>query len=88
MEGIISNYRQGRHHQKNNQMVVIVESIKSREDARKVIGKKVVWKNNIGKKIEISGKISNVHGNKGALRVHFEKGMPGQSVGTKINIED
>jgi large subunit ribosomal protein L35Ae len=87
MEGIISNYRQGRHHQKNNQMIVLVDSVTDRESARKMNGQRVIWKNDIGKKIEIYGKVTNVHGNKGALRVHFEKGMPGQSVGTKVKIE-
>lgn len=83
MEGIISNFRQGRHHTYDNQMVVIVDSLKTRTDAEKVVGQKVVW--NTGKK-DISGEIRSAHGNKGALRVLFETGMPGQAVGQKVSI--
>lgn len=83
MEGIISNFRQGRHHTYDNQMVIVVDSLKTRADAEKVVGQKVVW--NTGKK-DISGEIRSAHGNKGALRVLFETGMPGQAVGQKVSI--
>jgi large subunit ribosomal protein L35Ae len=84
MEGIIANFRQGRHHTYSNQMVVLVESLKNKEDAGKLVGKKVVW--NTGKK-DISGEVRSAHGNSGALRVLFETGMPGQAVGGKVQIE-
>ena len=88
MEGVISNYRQGRHHQHTNQMIVVVNSVKTIEAAGKLVGNTVVWKNSVGKeKIEIKGRVKKEHGNSGALRVTFEKGMPGQSIGTKVNIQ-
>jgi large subunit ribosomal protein L35Ae len=83
MEGIISNFRQGRHHTYGNQMVVVVNSIDNKNDATKLVGKKVVW--HTGKK-DITGEIRSAHGNSGALRVLFETGMPGQSVGQKVSI--
>ena len=49
------------------------------------MGKGEVWKSAEGK--EINGKVASAHGNKGALRVIFEKGLPGQSVGQKVIIE-
>lgn len=85
MDGIIVNFRQGKHTQTNNQMVIQVDSIDNREKAKSLINKKVFWKTSSGK--ELVGKITNFHGNKGALRVHFEKGLPGQSVGTRVQIE-
>ena len=85
MEGIIVNFRQGKQTQTNNQMVVKVESVKNKEEAKSLINKKVTWKTSSGK--DLVGKITNIHGNSGALRVHFEKGLPGQSVGTKVIIE-
>lgn len=84
MEGIISNFRQGRHHTYGNQMVIISETLKNRADAEKLVGKKVTW--HTGKK-DIVGEIRSAHGNSGALRVLFETGMPGQSVGQKVKIE-
>jgi ribosomal protein L35AE/L33A len=35
---------------------------------------------------KISGKISAVHGNKGAVRAIFESGLPGQAVGGTVVI--
>ena len=83
MEGIISNFRQGRHHTYSNQMIVVAESLTNKEDAVKLVGKKVVW--NTGKK-DITGEIRAAHGNSGALRVLFETGMPGQAIGQKVKI--
>ncbi|MFC2134402.1 50S ribosomal protein L35ae [Bacteroidota bacterium] len=84
MEGIISNFRQGRHHTYGNQMVIVVGSLKTRDDAEKLVGKKVVW--HTGKK-DVAGEVRSAHGNSGALRVLFETGMPGQSIGQKVKIE-
>lgn len=85
MKGVIVNFRGGLHTQRNNQMVVKVDSLTSKAAADKVIGKKVVWTSPAGK--EITGLVTKAHGNKGALRVRFDKGMPGQSVGTEVKVE-
>jgi len=67
-------------------MVVKVEGVDKKEDVKKVVGKKVVWTSPAGKKI--SGTITQAHGGKGAVRVLFsEKGLPGQAIGTKVDIE-
>lgn len=57
----------------------------SRDDAKKVAGKEVVWKSPAGK--EIRGKISDAHGNKGLVRAIFEKGLPGQAVTTEVEVK-
>ena len=85
MKGTIVNYRKSVHRQKTNQMVVVVENITSKEEAEKLLGKKVVWKSPANK--EIKGEIRATHGNKGALRVLFETGMPGQSIAQKVDIK-
>ncbi|MEK6937264.1 MAG: 50S ribosomal protein L35ae [Nanoarchaeota archaeon] len=84
MEGLIANFRRSRHVQTNNQMIILVNNITKKEDSKKLVGKKVVWKTKTGK--EILGKVASSHGNKGALRVIFEKGLPGQSLGEKVQI--
>ena len=63
---------------------MIIKVGDKKEDAIKLIGKTVSWKSPAGK--EIKGKVTQFHGNKGALRVIFEKGMPGQAVGSKVDI--
>ena len=84
MEATIINYRMGRHHQYNNQMIIQVPSITKAEKAKHLIGKKVVWIS--PSKKELTGLIKKEHGNNGALRVYFDTGMPGQSLGTKVQI--
>lgn len=85
MEGVIASFKRGKHVQHTNQMIVSVDSIDNRDKASKLVGKVVVWKSPAGK--EIKGSVRSAHGNKGALRVLFEKGMPGQSLMNKVKIE-
>lgn len=81
------NFRMARHHTKGNHMIIKIDGINTREEASKLVGKEVIWKTPSKKQREIKGKIASAHGNKGALRVIFEKGMPGQSIGTKVIIK-
>ena len=84
MEALITSFRRGKRTISSNQMIVKVSGVDSKEKAGPLIGKSASWKSPAGK--EIKGKISAVHGNKGAVRAIFETGMPGQSVGSKITL--
>ncbi len=84
MQGTINNFRRSKRRPSRNQMIIIVDGISKKEDAKKLVGKKVVY--NTGKK-ELTGKISSAHGNKGAVRAIFTTGMPGQAIGKKVKIE-
>lgn len=84
MQGTINNFRRSRKRTYSNHMIIIVDGVKNKEDAQKMVGKKVVY--NTGKK-DLTGKISAAHGNKGAVRAIFETGMPGQAIGQKVKIE-
>ena len=81
MKAVISSFRRGRHTQTDNQMIVIPENT---EKAADLVGKSAVWVSPAKK--EIKGKVTALHGRKGALRIHFETGMPGQSLGTTVDI--
>ena len=85
MEGTIVHFRGSRRVKRTNQMVLQVPGVDSKEKASKLIGKKVLWKTSAGK--EMTGQITNIHGNSGALRVRFDVGLPGQSIGTKVMID-
>ena len=65
-------------------MIILVDGVNRREKAAELIGKKVLFKTESGK--DINGKVAAAHGNNGALRVIFEKGMPGQSLAKKVDI--
>ena len=85
MEGVIANFRRNRHTQKTNHMIIVVEGIDRKDKAKEIVGKQVVWKSPANK--EIKGKIAAAHGNSGAVRAIFETGMPGQSLGQKVQIK-
>lgn len=84
MQGIILSYRRGRHTQNVNQMLVELDNVNSKEEAKKFLKKKIVWKSPAGK--EIKGEIIALHGNKGVVRVKFERNLPGQAITTKIEV--
>ncbi len=51
--------------------------------AGQLIGRKVIWK---GEKRQFVGKIVGFHGKNGAVRVKFKKGVPGQAIGTRVEL--
>ncbi len=85
MEGIIVNYRRGRKTQTTNQMIVLVPQ-HDKKKAESLVGKSVVYSCDGKLKKQIKGEVRAVHGNKGAVRVLFETGMPGQAIGQKVVI--
>ena len=65
-------------------MILEVDETDSKEDAKKLLGKKVEWTTPAGNKI--TGEITRAHGGKGNVVARFEKGLPGQAMGTKVKI--
>ena len=76
------NYRLSRHRQTPSHLILRVSGIDDSKKAATLVGKHLSWKSPAGK--EIKGKIAAAHGNSGAVRAIFEKGMPGQALGQKI----
>ena len=83
MEGVIVNFKRGQRITTDNQMIVQVSGVTTKEEAKKLVGKKVTY--STGKK-DMPGVVASSHGNSGALRVRFETGMPGQAIGQKVKI--
>jgi len=83
MEGIVVQFRRGRRNIHERHFLLDF-GIKDRDEAKKLVGKEVIWKS-AGRKI-IKGRISDAHGNKGIVRAIFEKGLPGQAVTTEIEV--
>lgn len=84
MKGRLVNYRRGVHTEYTNQYIVEVEGVGDRTSADGILGKKVTWKTTTGK--EIVGKVSKAHGNSGAVLVRFDRGLPGQAIGTEVQV--
>ncbi|MHA2289791.1 MAG: 50S ribosomal protein L35ae [Promethearchaeota archaeon] len=85
LEGVVANYKQGRHTIHPKHCIIVFPNIKTRKEANKLIGRTVVWISSTGK--ELKGTITRAHGNNGAVRAHFKKaGLPGQALGKKIKV--
>ncbi|HLC22173.1 MAG TPA: 50S ribosomal protein L35ae [Candidatus Nanoarchaeia archaeon] len=66
-------------------IIISLPKVDSREKAQAYVGKKVVFKTTSGK--QITGEISAPHGNKGCVRALFERALPGQCLGTVIEVQ-
>jgi len=82
-QGVIVACRRGPRTQKPKEYILRFPSIESVSDAARLIGRKVAWP--IGKH-EARGKIVALHGKKGLVRARFRKGMPGQALGSLVEI--
>ena len=80
----IVQFRRGRHTQKPRHFILSIEGVEERKKAEEYCGKEVVWTSKGNKKIK--GKIVAPHGNKGRVRAIFEKGLPGQALGSKVEL--
>jgi large subunit ribosomal protein L35Ae len=87
MKGIIVNFRGSMRIKRGNQMIVQPEGVDTKDKAKALVGKTVSWTSPGKQKKVIKGKISAIHGGKGCVRVLFETGMPGQSLGQEVKIE-
>ena len=85
MKAKIIQFRRGRKTVHERHFLIEIEGVKTRKDSEKYVGKNVGWKSPAGKIIK--GKIASAHGNKGVVRAIFEKGLPGQSVTTEVEIK-
>lgn len=84
MQGKIIQFRRGakRIHEKH---FIVDVGVSSREEAFKFLGKEIEWKSSGGKIIK--GKIASPHGNKGLVRVIFERGLPGQARNDSVEVK-
>jgi large subunit ribosomal protein L35Ae len=87
VKGKVVQFRMGKRTYKPRHFLIEVPEIDSREKAKKIIGNEVEWKSPGKTPKVISGKIASAHGNKGVLRVIFEKGLPGQAIGTEVEVK-
>jgi large subunit ribosomal protein L35Ae len=77
------SYRRGPRAQKPKECILRFPDIKSAGGAGQLIGRKVAWP--IGKH-EARGKIVAFHGKKGLVRARFRRGVPGQALGSHVEI--
>lgn len=81
--GRITNYRIGNSIQYSRECLIQFNHEDLVARSGKIIGQKVVWKS---KNKELIGKISGFHGKNDVLEVKFKKGLPGQAIGTLVEL--
>jgi len=84
MQGRIVSYRRSQRDQTTNQAVVLIEGVKNRAEAQALVGKTASWKS---VHAVIPGVVSGPHGNSGAVRIHFTRGIPGQAITQFVEIQ-
>ncbi len=85
VKGIVIQFRRGRKTYTPRHFIIEIPGSDSKEKAAKFVGKEITWASP-AKKI-ITGKIAAPHGNKGNVRAIFEVGLPGQSIGTEVEVK-
>jgi large subunit ribosomal protein L35Ae len=83
--GIVMNFRRGKQTYKPRHFLIQVDGIGSRKEAALLVGRNVTWKSSAGKIIK--GKIAAAHGGNGVVRAIFERGLPGQALTQRVEIE-
>jgi ribosomal protein L35AE/L33A len=82
INGRITNYRIGIRAQQPKECLIEFDNINSTA-AGKLVGQKVVWMNG---KTPVTGKIVGMHGKNGMVRVKFARPVPGQAIGTTVEL--
>lgn len=82
-EGVIANYRIGRKTQYPKECLIRVLGADTSE-ARLLMGWRVAWPSDDPR---MFGRVAGLHGRKETLRVRFEKGVPGQALGSIVKIK-
>ena len=83
--GIILNYRIGIATQNPKECLIKFAHVNSASLAGQLFNRKVVWK---AEDIKLIGRIRGPHGKKGVVKVKFQKGVPGQALGTRVELLD
>ncbi len=79
MMGVIESYRRGVNVKKCDSLIVVLK-----EKTPDIIGKRVIWTSPSGRRTE--GKVVDTIGNKGNIIAKFEYSLPGQAIGTQVEI--
>jgi len=82
-QGVIVSCRRGPKTQKPKEYILRFPGIESVSEAAHLIGRKVAWP--VGKH-KVRGKIVALHGKNGLVRARFSKGVPGQALGSPMEI--
>jgi len=87
-KAVVIQFRRGRKTQKPRHFLIEIPGVDSKEKAKEFVKREVFWASPGKMKKIIRGKIASSHGNSGVVRAIFEKGLPGQAIGTYCEISE
>jgi large subunit ribosomal protein L35Ae len=83
VHGTIINYRRNTKTRASRECLIQFDYVHSISEASQLFGRKVVWTKGTKKFI---GKIVGLHGKNGLIRARFRKSVPGQALGTSVEL--
>ncbi len=81
--GRITNYRKGIRTQTSHECLIQFDAETAYTQAGGILGKRVLWTDG---KTTLYGKVAGFHGKNGVVVVKFKKGVPGQAIGTTVQL--
>ncbi len=81
--GYIVNFRVGPKSQNPKECILYFPGYDDRSAAARLIGRKVAWP--VGERTH-RGRIVATHGRRGHVRARFRRGLPGDALGTPVEI--
>lgn len=85
LRAFVVSYRRGSNSQNERYALLEAEGVRSEREASRLVGRKVLWRSSDGK-ITIRGVIVRVHGRRGRVLAKFRRALPGQAIGTPVQI--
>ena len=80
-------YRRGlKSKQRNNQILINIDNVRSRNEASQYIGKSITWTS--PSKQQYRGRIVGLHGRNGTLKILMKKVPPSLAIGAAIHIDN
>jgi large subunit ribosomal protein L35Ae len=93
---VFTGYRRGKTTQHEQQALLSIEGVKTKEAAEWYLGKRVAYvytakksvqrKNKASKVRSLTGKIVNVHGSSGVVRAKFSRNLPSEAIGKQVRV--
>jgi large subunit ribosomal protein L35Ae len=83
LKGVVVSFQRGPKTQRPKECLIQFHGVKSVSEAGQLIGRKVAWPNGERKCI---GKIVALHAKKGLVKARFRKGLPGNALGSQVEI--
>ncbi len=85
MRGRVASFRRGGNRYYGRQVIIVVQDAEG--GFHRLVGRRVVWKHPKTGEV-FSGRIVRLHGRRGRVIAYFKRQLPGEAVGSVVEIEE